>query len=483
VREPSRDEGRTDPKGTSMAEQRDIVIIGAGPGGYLAAMRGAQLKKRITLIDGDRVGGTCINYGCIPSKYLLHQTKVLKEATGTKTLDGPVGDIRLNWAKVQQGRQAVVDQLVKGLVFLLEKGKVEMVKGPAKLRPDRTVVVRTTDGERLIEADKVIVATGSRPAGLPFLKIDGRTVLGSTEALELPEIPKSLLVIGAGAIGLEMGSIYKRLGTDVVVLEILPQILPGFDKEAVTRLERALKKQGLKIFTDMKIESAELGEGSVTLKGVGVKTNTPFEYKAEKVLLSAGRKPNTDGLFDGPAFLDMDRGFIKVNAALETNVPGIYAIGDVIGGKLLAHKAYHEAIVAVENASGLDRTVDEQALPASVYTEPEFATVGLTQEEALAKGIKVKSGVFPLQASGRAMTMDATDGLVKVLADEADKVIGAHVVAPGASDLMPVLTMAVAKGMTLKELDSIIYIHPTLSEMIGEAALKANNEALHILNS
>ena len=280
-----------------------------------------------------------------------------------------------------------------------------------------------------------------------------------------------------------MGSIYRRLGTDVVVLEILPQILPGSDKEAVSRLERALKKQGLKLFTEMKIESADVVGDQVTLRGVGAKTNTPFEFKAEKVLLSAGRKPNTATLFDGEPFLDMDRGFIKVNAALETNIPGIYAIGDVIGGKLLAHKAYHEAIVAVENAAGLGRTVDTRALPASVYTEPEFATVGLTQEEAVAAGIKVKSGVFPLQASGRAMTMEATDGLVKVLADETDKVIGAHVVAPGASDLMPVLTMAVAKGMTLRELDSIIYIHPTLSEMIGEAALKANNEALHILNS
>ena len=465
-----------------MAEKRDIVIIGAGPGGYLAAMRGAQLKKTVTLIDRDRIGGTCINYGCIPSKYLLYQTKVLREATVTKALEGPVGDIRLNWAKVQQGRQAVVDQLVKGLVFLLERGRVEIVKGPARLRPDRSVLVRTAEGERLIEADKVIVATGSRAAGLPFLKADGRTVLTSTEALALPEVPKSLLVIGAGAIGLEMGSIYRRLRTDVVVLEILPQILPGSDKESVTRLERALKKQGLKILTDMKIEAAEVADGAVTLRGVGLKTNATFEYTAEKVLLSAGRKPNTEDLFDGSPFLDMDRGFLKVDDRLETSAPGIYAIGDVIGGKLLAHKAYHDAIVAVENASGMSRKVDYRALPASVYTEPEFATVGLTQEEAAAKGLRIKSGVFPLQASGRAMTMDATDGLIKVLADETDKVIGAHVVAPGASDLMPVLTMAVAKGMTLQELDSIIYIHPTLSEAIGEAALKANNEALHILN-
>ena len=465
-----------------MAEKRDIVIIGGGPGGYLAAMRGAQLNKRITLVELDRIGGTCINYGCIPTKYLLHQTKILKEVGATRALEGPVGDVRLNWAKVQQGRQAVVDQLVKGLVFLLEKGKVEIVKAPARLRADKSVVVRTAEGDRVIEADTVIVATGSRAASLPFLRPDGRTVITSTEALVLAEVPKSLLVIGAGAIGLEMGSIYRRLGTDVVVLEILPQILPGSDKESVTRLERALKKQGLKIFTEMRIDDAAVGEGVVTLKGVSLKTQAPFEYRAEKVLLSAGRRPNTADLFDGEPFLDMDRGFIKVDEALRTSVPGIYAIGDVIGGKLLAHKAYHDAIVAVENASGMKRIVDDKALPSAVFTEPEFAAVGLTQEEAVARGIPVRSGVFPLQASGRAMTMDAVDGLVKVLADGSDRVIGAHVVAPGASDMIPVLTMAVARGLTLKDLDGIIYIHPTLSEAIGEAALKANNEALHILN-
>jgi len=466
-----------------MAEKRDIVIIGGGPGGYLAAMRAAQLEKSVTLIDLDRVGGTCINYGCIPTKYLLHQTKILKEVAGTKTLEGPVGEVRLNWTKVQEGRQGVVDKLVNGIVFLLEKGKVEIVKAPARLRADRSVIVRTPEGERVFEADKVIVATGSQAAGLPFLKPDGRTVITSTEALELPEVPKSLLVIGAGAIGLEMGSIYKRLGTDVTVLEIMPQILPGADKEAVTRLERAMKKQGLKIFTEMRIDEAAVEEGAVTLRGLGLKSNAPFEFRAEKVLLSAGRKPNTADLFDGDPCLAMDRGFIRVNAALETNVPGIYAIGDVIGGKLLAHKAYHDALVAADNAAGLPlRTVDYKALPMAVFTEPEFASVGLTQEEASAKGIEVKCGVFPLQASGRALTMDAADGMIKVMADGSDRVIGAHLVAPGASDMIPVLTMAVAKGMTLEELDGIIYIHPTLSEAIGEAALKAKNKALHILN-
>jgi dihydrolipoamide dehydrogenase len=466
-----------------MAERRDFVIIGGGPGGYLAAMRAAQLHKTVTLIDQDRIGGTCINYGCIPTKYLLHQTKILKEVAATKTLEGPVGEVRLNWKKVQAERQAVVDRLVNGIVFLLERGKVEIVKAPARLRPDRTVAATTPDGERVLEAERVIVATGSRAADPAFLKADGRTVITSTEALKLPEVPKSLLVVGAGAVGLEMGSIYRRLGTDVTVLEIMPQVLPGADRESVMRLERVFKKQGLKVFTEMRIDEAVVEKGAVALKGLGLKTKAHFEYRAEKVLLSAGRKPNTSDLFEGEPFLEMDRGFIKVGPTLETNVPGVYAIGDVIGGKLLAHKAYYDALVAVDNAAGLPRrTVDYRALPMAVFTEPEFASVGKTQEEAVAEGMKVQVGVFPLQASGRALTMNATDGLIKVMADGSDRVIGAHIVAPGASDMIPLLTMAVAGGMTLEDLDKIIYIHPTLSEAIGEAALKAVNKALHILN-
>lgn len=467
-----------------MAEKRDIVIIGGGSGGYLAAMRGAQFRKKITVVEADRIGGTCINYGCIPTKYLLHQTKILKEVAGTRTLEGPVGEIRLNWSRVQQGRQAVVDSLVKGLAFLLEKGKVDIVKGRARLGAGRIVTVRTAEGERVFEADKVIVATGSRAASLPLLNPDGRAVVTSTEALEFPEVPKTMLVIGAGAIGLEIGSIYRRLGTDVTVLEILPGLLPGSDRETAARLERVFKKQGLKVLTQMRIEEARVEEGKVTLKGTCLRTNAPFEYAAEKVLLAAGRKPNTQDLFDGASPLEIDRaGFIKVNEKLETGTAGVYAVGDVIGGKLLAHKAYYEAVIAVENACGLERKADYTALPMAVFTDPEFASVGLSSEEAAERGIKARTGVFPLQASGRAMTMDAPDGMVKLIADGTDRVIGAHILAPGASDMIPELTMAVARGMTLRDVERVIYIHPSLSEAIGEAALKAKNEALHILNS
>ncbi|HEX2694371.1 MAG TPA: FAD-dependent oxidoreductase, partial [Acidobacteriota bacterium] len=352
----------------------------------------------------------------------------------------------------------------------------------ARLEDTGRIVVETPDGPRTYHADAVILATGSRAASLPFLAPNGAEVVTSTEALAFPEVPKSLLVIGAGAIGLEMGSIYRRLGTDVTVLEILPGIVPGSDRETAARLERILRKQGLKVLTQMSIAGAEVAPGKVTLKGTCLKTNAPFETTAARVLLAAGRRPNSAGLTPEGMLTLGPGGYVTVNERLETGIPGVYAIGDITGGKLLAHKAYHDAIVAVENACGMDRTVDYRALPMAVFTDPEFASVGLTQEEADAKGVKVRAGVFPLQASGRALTMDSLDGLVKVLADGKDRIVGAHIVAPGASEMIHELALAVSREATLGEIGGLIHIHPTLSEAIGEAALKAKNEALHLLN-
>ncbi len=468
-----------------MAEKRQLVIIGGGPGGYLAALRAAQLGLKATLVEDDRVGGTCINYGCIPTKYLLHRTKSLHELKTARDLTGPAAQVGLDWGKVQTGRKAVVDRLVSGLNFLLEKGKAELIKGRASLSPSRAVSVQCDGGPRVLEADKVIVATGSVAAGLPFISFDGSRVISSTEALELAEVPRSLLVVGAGAIGLELGSVYQRAGSDVTILEIMPSILPGSDLEACSRLERVLKRQGLKIFTNMRIDRAEVDEGGVTLSGACTATGAAFSFTAEKVLLAAGRRPNTTGLFAAEPCLELARGgFIKVNEQLETSLPGVYAIGDVIGGKLLAHKAYYDGVLAAENAAGRGkRAADYRAVPSAVFTDPEFASVGMTQEEAVKEhGTKVKAGVFPLQASGRALTLGAAEGMVKIIADEAERVLGAHIVAPGASEMLPVLTMAVARGLKLDEVASVVYVHPSLGEAIGEAALKARKEALHILN-
>jgi len=302
------------------------------------------------------------------------------------------------------------------------------------------------------------------------------------EALDLEVIPKSLIVVGAGAIGLEIGTIYSRVGTDVTVLEILPAILPGTDRLLAARLERSLKKQGLKIFTEMRIEESVRESGEVGLMGTSLKTGKPFAFSAEKVLLAAGRRPNSEFLRRGFGSL-LDRGgHVRVNARLETTVPGIYAIGDLIGGKLLAHKASHEGIMAAENAAGGSAEIEYGALPMAVFTEPELASVGLTEEEAKAAGLQTQVGLFSLQANGRALTLEDPEGMVKIIADREDRVIGAHILAPFASEMIPEMTMAVRKGLTLQDVSQTIHIHPTVSEAMMEAALKAKGRALHALN-
>jgi dihydrolipoamide dehydrogenase len=467
-----------------MMDKKDLIIIGGGPGGYLAALRASQLGLNVTLFEQEKIGGVCINVGCIPTKYLLHQTRLVHEINICRNLEGPIQEIKLNWEKVQTGRKNVVERLVKGLEFLLSRNKVQVIKGKAKLAGPGEVTAETSDGEMKFQADKIILASGSRPADFPFLRFNGREVISSTEALALTETPESLLVIGAGAIGLELGAVYQRLGTEVTILEIMPDILPGTDLATTQRLERILKKQGLKIHLQMKIESAEISERRVTLKGVSLADSKPFEFSAEKVLIAAGRKPNIEDLLRDSAMLKLGNGnYVEVDSSCRTPIAGVYAIGDLIGGKLLAHKAYHDGIVAAENAAGLDSKTNYAALPSAIFTEPELASVGLSQEEAEERGIEIKVGEFPLQANGRALTMDSYEGIVRVIASKkTDKVIGAHVLAPHASEMLPVLTMAVSRRMKLKDLDSIIYIHPTLSEAIGEAALKADGRALHILN-
>ncbi|MCX6566362.1 MAG: FAD-dependent oxidoreductase, partial [Candidatus Aminicenantes bacterium] len=379
--------------------RKDIAVIGGGPGGYVAALRAAQLGKSVVLFEKEWVGGTCMNIGCIPTKHLLHQTKILREIRTAKTLDGPASQVTLNWARVQEEKRKVVDRLVRGVAFLLQRNGIEFVRGTAVLREERKIAVRTADGEeKLYEVGAVILAHGSRPAELPFLKFDGTSVLSSTEALALTDPPKSLIVIGAGAIGLEMGTIYSRLGTEVTVLEILTTALPGCDKEMGQRFELILKKQGLKVLTQSRLESCDRAGGKLVLKGTNLKTDAPFEFSAEKVLVATGRRPKSENISDGAPLIALNRqGFVRVNERLETNIPGIYAIGDLIGGKLLAHKASHEGLAAAENAAGLCGHVDYLALPMAVFTDPEFASVGLTEEEARAVAGEVRTGTFTFQ--------------------------------------------------------------------------------------
>lgn len=466
-----------------MEKKWDIAVIGGGPGGYVAAIRAAQLKKNVLLVERDRIGGTCMNWGCIPTKYLLHQTQMIRELRENENIDGPVVDITLNWARVQEGKRKSVERLVKGIEFLLQKNGVQIVRGEAFLKSDKEIAIRT-DEEKIFNADKIVLATGSEASGLPFLLFNGNEIITSRDALELNKIPDSLLIIGAGAIGLEMGTIFQRMGCDVTLLEIMPTVLPGIDRDMAVRLERLLKVQGLKIHTQMKIEECRVKSGKVELKGVCQRTQSPFAFTAEKVLLAAGRSPNSEGLRDVDSRLSFDsNGFLSVNPSLETGIPGIYAIGDLIGGKLLAHKASHEGIVAVENACGVMARMNYGALPAAVFTEPEFASVGMTEKEAQEKGLGYRSGLFSLQANGRALTMGKLDGMVKILSDVDDRVIGAQIISPHASEIIMEAVLAIQNRLKLKDLSSAIHIHPTLSEAVMEACLKARNEAIHMLNT
>ena len=467
-----------------MTEKYDIAVVGGGPGGYVAALRGAQLKKKVVLIERDKVGGTCMNWGCIPTKYLLHQTKVFTDAMNNKNIDGPVDSLSCNWQRLQEEKEEVVQKLVKGIEFLLKHNGVTLLRGEATVRNGKEIWIQREETESRIDADKIVLATGSRPKELPFLPFEGTEVIDSRRALSLEAIPQQMLIVGAGAIGLELGTIFTRLGTRVIVLEIMPTILPGIDVQMARRLQRILKKQGMEISTEMRIEDSEVERGHITLRGTHLKDDSSFAYEGEVVLCAAGRMPNTE------IFAEEDRsrvlneaGFVHVDDYFETIIPGVYAIGDLIGGKLLAHKASHEGIFAVENALGSRNVLAGNTIPSAVFTDPEFACVGLTEEEAIAQGMRPQVGTFSLQASGRAMTMGKMDGAVKVVADAKDRIIGAQILAPSASEFIPELSLAVREGLTLDAIASTIHIHPTLSESVMESAMNAHGEAIHILNT
>ncbi|MEW5901353.1 MAG: dihydrolipoyl dehydrogenase [Acidobacteriota bacterium] len=465
-----------------MSEKRGLVIIGGGPGGYVAALRAAQLGKKATLIEEDRIGGICMNYGCIPTKFLLSQTQLSSELKRFQRFEGITQSLRLAWKRVQADKRSAVDRLVRGVEFLLERNGVEVLKGRGVLGGDREIIFQGFGGERKFTAERIILAMGSRPAGLPVATPDGKSVITHLEALEWEDVPKSLIVIGAGAVGLEIGAIYLRAGAEVTVLEIMPTILPGMDRQMAQRLERILKKQGLKILTEMRIEACDYRGGQPRLTGTSLKTQSRFEFSAEKILLAVGRRPNSDSLRENYSHLLDRAGFVLINDKLETQLPGVYAIGDLIGGKLLAHKASHEGVIAAENAAGMKSEMQTGALPMAVFTEPEFAAVGLTEEEARAKGIELRIGLFSLQANSRAVTLDSPEGMVKIIAGTDDRVIGAHLLTPFASEMLAELTLAIRKGLKVQDIFSTIHIHPTISESIVEAALKVKGLALHALN-
>jgi dihydrolipoamide dehydrogenase len=466
-----------------MKKKWDLAVIGGGPGGYVAALRAAQLKQDVILVEAERIGGTCMNWGCIPVKYLLHQTNIYREIIENKNLDVSNQSIGLDWGKVQAEKERIVERLVRGIEHLLKQNEVEIVKGKGFLKSEHEISIMSDDSERMIEAHKIILASGSHPASLPFLEPDGEKILTSRQALELQTVPKSILVVGAGAVGLELGSIFQRLGSDVSIIEIMPTLLPGCERELMDRMKRILKRQGLKIYTQMKIEDCFKSGNAVGLSGTNQRNQESFQFEGDIVIAATGRSPNSiefQTFFSGRSF---DRqGFLKVNSLLETETRGIFAIGDLIGGKLLAHKASHEGIAAAENCAGSKTEIDYRALPMAVFTDPEFASVGMTQQEAEDAGIKIQVGTFSLQASGRALSLGKPDGIVKVIGDESDTIIGAHLLAPNASEVIPEMTLAIQKRLKLTDIEKSIHIHPTVSEAGMEAAMKAKNRAIHILN-
>jgi dihydrolipoamide dehydrogenase len=460
----------------------DLIVIGAGPGGYTAAIKAAQLGMKTAIVEKDEaLGGTCLKVGCIPSKALLTSTELYYGARRHFGAHGISADgLSMDVGAMMKRKDGVVRKMARGIDFLMNKNGIERVAGLGRIAGPNEVEVTSDAGQQCLKAKRILIATGSRVAGLPFLEFDGETVLSSDDAVALGQAPVSMIVIGAGAIGLELGSVWARLGTAVTVVEFLPRIAATFDEDITQALQKLLQRQGLRFHLGTYIESAEKTESGVKL--TAAKGDKKLELEAEKLLVAVGRKPNTGGLGTAEAGVELDeRGCIKIDAEWQTSVSGIYAIGDVVAGPMLAHKAEQEAIAAVERMVGQPGSVNYDAIPWVIYTSPEVATVGLTEAEAVEKGHEVGVGVFPFQANGRAVAGGHADGLAKVIADKATGlVLGAQILSANASELIAEVVLLMELGGSAKDMARTIHAHPTMSEGLREAAHAATGEPLHI---
>jgi dihydrolipoamide dehydrogenase len=457
----------------------EALVIGGGPGGYVAAIRLGQLGKPVILVERDKLGGICLNAGCIPSKALIEATRLKFAIDHSSELGIKVEGVTVNFQQMQAWKSKIVDQLRSGVAYLCEKNHVEVIYGEARFLSRFEVEVVSQSGRTTIAPDNVIIATGSRPIDLPNFRFDGRRVLSSTEALELGEIPRSLIVIGGGVSGLEIGTVYARLGSKVTIVELTDQLLPGVDPELVRVVARRLTRYGIDAYVKAKAKD-QRGENVV----VELSDGKRIEVEAEKILVAVGRRPNTDLIGLEKVGVKMDsNGYIIVDKQMRTNIPGVYAIGDVVGLPMLAHKASKQGIVAAEVIAGLSTIADFHAIPSAVFTDPEIATVGMTEAEAQNKGYRVKVGRFPFRASGRAMIARETDGFVKVVAEsESETVLGVHIVGPEASNLISEAALAIEMGATLGDIGFTVHPHPTLPESLMEAAEAAKRKAIHIPN-
>ncbi len=466
-----------------MARKVDVVVIGGGPGGYPAAMRAAQLGKKVLLVERHKLGGECLNYGCIPSKALIHAANVVKTIARASEWGIDTGPVRVDMAKLQAWKQSVVDKLVNG-VALLEKGNgVEVAFAHASFLGPSSVRLQSADGRsEEVEFVDAIIATGGRPSDLPAFRFDGKRVITTKDALELPAVPKAMVVIGGGISGLEIGTFYAKLGTKVVVIELLEQLLPGMDPEVVRVVERHLKKLGVEFHTKSQGTSWREEAGQAVVEAQT--PEGPLTVHADVILVTVGRHPNTDGLEAEKAGVKMNpKGYVLVDKQLRTSNRHVFAIGDVVGQPFLAHKATMEGLTAAEVIGGEPVEVDYRAMPSAIFTEPEIATVGLLEHQAAAEKQPVKVAKVPFGAIGRALTQGDSDGFVKLVSDPESKVLlGAAIVGPEASNLISELALAIEMGATIEDIALTVHPHPTLPEAISETAAAALGQAINVLN-
>lgn len=463
----------------------DVVIIGSGPGGYVSAIRCAQLGLKTAIIEKySTLGGTCLNVGCIPSKALLASSHHYQELQHFADHGIEVsGEVKVNLEKMIARKQAVVDQTSGGVKYLMDKNNITVFEGIGSFEDATHVKVSKKDGaSEIIESKNIIIATGSKPSSLPFITLDKERVITSTEALKLPEVPKHLVIIGGGVIGIELGQVYLRLGAQVSVVEYMDRIIPGMDAALSKELTKVLKKQGMKFYTSHKVQSVDRNGDVVTVKAENTKGEV-ITLEGDYSLVSVGRRPYTDGLNADKAGVKIsDRGVVEVNDHLQTNVSNIYAIGDVVRGAMLAHKAEEEGVMVAEILAGQKPHIDYNLIPGVVYTWPEVAAVGKTEEQLKTEGVAYKSGSFPFKALGRARAGGDVDGFVKILADaKTDEVLGVHMIGARCADLIAEAVTAMEFRASAEDISRMSHAHPTFAEAIKEAALAAtDNRPLHV---
>lgn len=463
----------------------DLIVIGGGPAGYVASIRAAQLGMNVACIDKrETLGGTCLNVGCIPSKALLNASEKYQDAASGKLGDLGVqlGTVKLDLKAMMASKGKIVSGLTGGIDHLFKKNKVTRLTGSAMLKGDGIVEVDSGKAKNSYKAEKILIATGSEPSSLPNIEIDEKQIVSSTGALELAKVPKSLVVIGAGYIGLEMGTVWSRLGSKVEVVEYLPRILPGMDLDVANKFKAMMTKQGLSFHLGTAVKSAKATKSGVELTIADAKTNEEKTLKCDVALVAVGRRPNIEGLGLEALGVELtERGQIQVDEDFETNIEGVFAVGDVIPGPMLAHKAEEDGVAAVEIMAGQSGHVDYDLVPGIVYTAPEIATIGASEEVLKEKNIAYNKGVFPFLANSRAKATGHTDGFVKILADaETDRVLGCHIIGHEAGTLIHEIAAAMAFGASAEDIARTCHGHPTMSEAVKEAALAVDGRAIHI---